>query len=96
MRWTREQCSRGGTNAQACGNGHELSEDRSLGGSDSQASGNAHELTFDDRSRGGTKFGGNKGKGGGNKPGCGEGSHVSAENKEGRDDATQLFGVLCQ
>jgi hypothetical protein len=47
--WTLEQCSRGGTNAQASGNGHELTfEDRSLGGS-----------------LGGTNFGGNKGKGGG-------------------------------
>jgi hypothetical protein len=88
MRWTREQNSFGGSNAQANGNGHELTfEDRSLGGTNAQASGNAHEFKRDDRSRGGTKFGGNKGKGGGNKPGCGEGSHSALKTKK---ETTQL------
>jgi hypothetical protein len=52
--WTLEQCSLGGTNAQASGNAHELtSDDRSRGGIKAAA-----QLTFDDRSRGGTKSGG--------------------------------------
>jgi hypothetical protein len=36
---------------------------------------------------GGSKFGGNKGKGGGNKPGCGVGSHSALRTKK---ETTQL------
>ena len=57
------------------------------GGAAAQASGNGHEFTFDERSRGGTKSGGSKGKSGGNKPGCGVGSHSALRTKK---ETTQL------
>jgi hypothetical protein len=97
--WTLEQCSLGGTNSQLvhdanAANGvpsrytHEFTSDqRSLGGTNAQANGNGYEFTFDDCSRGGTKFGGKKGKGGGNKPGCGAGSHSALRTKT---ETTQL------
>jgi hypothetical protein len=47
----------------------------------------AAQLTFDDRSRGGTKSGGSKGKSGGNMPGCGLGSHSAPRRKT---ETTQL------
>ena len=80
MRWTREQCSMGGTNSQA------QHDANALMGVPSR-----YELTFEDcslgGSLGGTKSGGSKGKSGGNKPGCGVGSHSALRTKK---ETTQL------
>jgi hypothetical protein len=79
MRWTREKNSMGGTNSQ-------------LQHAANAASGqpSRYEFTSDESSRGGSKFGGNKGQCGGNKEGCGLGSHSAPKAKKEKTQANYL------